>query len=146
MREIEFRGKRADNGEWVYGYYAVHHMPDASDDNETSHGFQEVHVIFNDNPGNRNKLYWTEVNYRTVGQFTGLYDKNNKKIYEHDIIELTEKLIDGSGKTTYVGNVVCQNACFHFRMDKINYIILGYVDKKQIKIIGNIHDNPELMK
>lgn len=87
-----------------------------------------------------------EVDLASVGQFTGLYDKNNKEIYENDIIELTEKMIDGNGKKIYVGKVLYEKGCFHFRMDKINLIILGYVDKKQIKIIGNIHDNPELLK
>lgn len=143
MRTIKFRGKRIDTGEWCEGYYATKGV-----DEETLKHFICVPQFSAQGSLYEQMFYLMdyEVDLASVGQFTGLYDKNNKEIYENDIIELTEKMIDGNGKTKYVGKVLYEKGCFHFRMDKINLIILGYVDKKQIKIIGNIHDNPELLK
>ncbi len=118
MREILFRGKTTDRGEWVQGCYT-----------ETLR-YNNLHWIWN------GKNHFT-VNPETVGQYTGLTDKNGTKIFEGDIIE------------TKNGVYACfWDSCnFEFGVDnKKESFGIAYVPIKGLKVIGNIHDNPELLK
>jgi uncharacterized phage protein (TIGR01671 family) len=127
MHEILFRGKRKDNGEWVYGYYC-------------KYGFtgQEKHYII---PTFASALYVFDVIPETVGQDTGLNDENGKRIFKGDILE------DSCG---WIFEVIWddENGRFLGRHSKPRgdtYIC--YVGREpKCVVIGNIHDNPELLE
>lgn len=146
MRTIKFRGKRCDNGEWVYGYYA-----------RLSNEFKEWHCIMTEIDASENyikdcngyNMTYTPVNHNTVGQFTGLYDKNGEEIYEGDILQWGE----GDYKIKQV--VMFVHGAFGYKCDP--YTFVSYVGNSnfnfwakgtdsRFEIIGNIHDNPELLE
>lgn len=140
MREILFKAKRIDNGEWVEGCYAVHK------------GKIFIGVSINETfyiP----VLSWLEVTSETLCQFTGLCDKNGKKIWENDIIKYHfgenyapikygcyQNCFD-SQKTEHVGFYVDWSDGKCLRKD------LGYwINMVDTMPVGNIFDNPELLQ
>ena len=132
MREILFRGKRIDNGEWVYG--------------NLNYGTIEIKSIkdsyyisdFDVNPWDK-KFY--PVIPESVGQYTGLTDKNGKKIFEGDICRMKADRLKGYGAIIFMGSafVLCDKT-----HKKTRYYPL-YPDG-QFTVVGNIHDNPELLE
>lgn len=133
MREIKFRGKRTDNGEWVYGYAA-----------KFVHGL--IPVILEDT---EDGIESRKINPHTVGQFTGLSDYDGAEIFEGDIVKCSYThpvdigSFDGPNEQeeTVIGAVEYRNGCFF-----IGVYDIGSFDIDEMEIIGNIHDNPELLK
>lgn len=128
MREIKFRGKRIDTGEWVYGYLA--------DENYIN----DINTV---------DLSSVEVEPDTVGQYTGMEDKDGKEIYEGDIVNAP--LLD-----PIFGDIISDafdNAAISFNNG--SFVVAYYKGRHKIylqdlydiiEIIGNHWDNPELLE
>lgn len=125
-----FRGKEKDSGKWIYG--DLRHISDG-------HGGYILCIVDNTN-GRNNDVTGVEVVPETVGMFTGLTDKNGTKIFEGDIVSLRKC-------NELIYKVVYDN--FRFELHNKNDIacyVLSIYKSKDLEIIGNIHDNPELLK
>lgn len=124
MREILFRGKISGTNKWIEGYLFVsqeggHYIVDTNNDGDNS---IPVRLIL--------------VSPETVGQYTGLKDKNGKKIFEGDIVKEYNSLGEYNG----IGNVQWDELFLAWHVDKYG----GYINNYEV--IGNIHSNPELLE
>lgn len=142
MREMLFRGKKKYNGKWVEGYL----FPNL-------YGDFEIREC-----GTYDEDFYTddyEIFPETIGQYTGLTDKNGKKIFEGDIVKCTDTFSDYE----FIAVVMFGNPKgeynWGFQLNRIsganaNTDILLWVDMEEtgafIEVIGNIHDNFELLK
>lgn len=131
MREILFRGKRQDNGEWVEGFFA-------------KSGDKTFILIDNDFAVGYVKM--KEVIPETVGEYTGLTDNNGKKIFEGDIVAEAcgwKGLVEFF--TEDIGSCGCCVPQFDGSGFKAKYKNLDSgVDMRSCTIVGNIYDNPEM--
>lgn len=158
MRQIIFRGKRVDNGEWVEGFYEQTYTYDTN---------KQLHrILWNDEK--TKTAFCADIIPETLGQFTGMTDKNGKRIFEGDIVEFLGSKYEVvfelgafglAGVTDWDAierqipiSIGCDNdlcACLND-----NYISLWeiswnleteYNELNTVKIIGNRFDNPELL-
>lgn len=131
MRTIKFRGKNLD-GEWVYGFYV-------EEERQTINGFEKKHFIVNDG--------YDYVKPDTVGQFTGLYDKDGKEIYEGDIIgchnpDIKHLIFYNEKQGRFM-------AALNGDIENDFVGVCGLDDSRwnaSKEVIGNVYDNPELLK
>jgi len=131
MREILFRGKRIDNGKWVFGFY---------------YKTRGIHIILGDTmPDNTGQREY-EVDPETVGEYTNMKTKNSEMIFEGDIIKINEchilqkptigKIVwMGSGLWCEIKNPITKTW---------NPIGIEVMLTMGCEVAGNIHDNPEL--
>ena len=158
MREILFRGKRLYDGEWVYGFY-VHCADRWGRDKDLIQSLDIESGEFG---------FLHEVDPETVGQYTGLTDKNGKKIFEGDIFKFKDEawssyytscgteydswevenygvvgFCDDSGRFDFVRYKFNENSVEADLHENNSIAFADFVG--ELEIIGNIHDNPELM-
>lgn len=123
-REILFRGKRVDDGEWVYG------------------------DLEHNGKGKKKWVNGDKIIPETVGQYTGLTDKNGEKIFEGDIVRyetIARNGYDGIYKVVFED----RNGCGYFGIaySDIETCFFCYsVPASQMEVIGNLYDNPELLR
>ena len=121
MRDIKFRGKIKNPkvNKWVYGYLV-----------------DECHI------NEKNQLGYTLIRKETIGQYTGLKDKNGKEIYEGDIVQsdIDRAYVKWNDKYGYFQLIPIGD--YYFDSDVIGQA-LEYAD---LEVIGNIYDNPELLE
>lgn len=148
-REILFRGKRVDNGEWAYGRGLLQCKDELG--NETVAVFEDIvkSEKYIKKEG-RYTLYYAPVKAETLGQYTGLKDKKGTKIFEGDILEYIGKRKDNKNKV-YRRKVVFHEGMFALLSKELRaYSALNYHCMKDgrsaWRVIGNIHDNPELIE
>lgn len=153
-REILFRGKRLNNGEWVYGYLA--RFRNFANEVYTSiiqiNDYETQECSIQDN---------TCVIPETVGQYTGLTDKNGKKIFEGDIVRYGKGIYEWNKKDWEfeVGIIEFKDGAFIindiYSNDGYNELSCLYHEINcsgkydsgtLLEVIGNIHDNPELLE
>lgn len=143
MREILFRGKRADNGEWVYGYYTKHIS-----------GKIFIRCIGKD----CKQSY--EVIPESVGQYTGLNDKNGNKIFDGDIVHYYCSDVTALVKFGLYVDIDVNKEAYGFYSEykeseiggSSEKLVQEVIDHREsdeeygCEVIGNVYDNPELLE
>lgn len=139
MRESKFRGKRLDNGEWVYGYYYTQIITHAGNRKSRDHFIRTE----------QNIRY--EVDPDTVGQYTGIHDnsEDETEVFEGDVVEFFY------GSKQYIGEVKFEAGTFILGCNRLPDSYITLLDIIEIDrdyfwidgiVKGNKYDNPELLK
>lgn len=134
MREILFRGKSVDNGEWVYGYLVCDTVCYGRPDHHS-------YIVDHAHPsGCFGRDIYTEIDASTVGQYIGLKDKNGRRIFEGDIVT-------GYFADEKINGVIQYGSDAQFYIDRSDlYGIFLNNAEDWVEIIGNIHDDPEFLE
>lgn len=132
MRDIKFRGKIKNPkvNKWVYGYLV-----------------DECHI------NEKNQLGYTPIRKETIGQYTGLKDRNMKEIYEGDIVlyQDWEQCYEGGGNDSFINKGIVEynesNCCFNVtERATIDIEDVLYEGNEDLEVIGNIYDNKNLLE
>ena len=126
MRTIKFRGKGKKYGKWYFGNLYDRDI------------YGRTHIL------TINEGFFT-IDPHTIGQFTGLYDKNSKEIYEGDILRINDFTnVECVFRHGAFGYIYCKD--FHSFAGNTNYTFNPKNTDEDFEVIGNIYDNPELLK
>ena len=136
MREILFHGKRTDNGEWVEGYLVIKCDPLI--------GIYYYYIVLQHH--GESFADWFLVDCETVGQYTGRNDKNGKKIFDGDICQINNHpLIDNTPFVVEWEDFVYNGWVWRDLDEDGSEDSFTEAVARSCEIIGNIHDNPELL-
>lgn len=143
MREILFRGKRTDNGEWIEGFYSAEEYNPYIGKIEY---IPRIQII--------GKCVSMGVLPETVGQFTGLTDKNGKRIFEGDIVKGIAYSVERIGVIVWIDEIASFGVRYFKSVNStawenssiLRCASMGKTDEFAAEIIGNIHDKPELLE
>lgn len=152
MREILFRGKRLNNGEWVEGFFAEKKDPLLESDVRNAFILAQARGDF--------FATWFPVDPSTVGQYTGLTDKNGERIFEGDVVRATIKRSYGCQSPRTEKGVIGYDCIGMIGLilyrakngenvwsDFFNELSMsGLIEDYYFEVIGNIHDNTELLE
>ncbi len=134
-REILFKAKRKDNGEWVEGNLIT---------NERNENQKYIGYIFDERNGIIEDFDLVEVIPDTICQYTGLTDKNGKEIWENDICIIEDGTLDEED-----GCFICKwdNCTARYILDGSGLAVdFDNVDERDIEVIGNVFDNADLLE
>lgn len=155
MREILFKAKRINNGEWVEGYYLRDQYHIGGKD-----------IIFYRKDSDRFTVYTNIIDPKTLCEFTGRCDKNGNRIWENDILmchgnpeDLAKAVFGEFGvRDVETGSIVDKVVGWHYEIiptDAISRcepfcwsmpLTEYYIDRCEMEVVGNIFDNPELLQ
>jgi uncharacterized phage protein (TIGR01671 family) len=133
-RQIKFRGKRIDDGEWIYGYLA---------DVQEQYGYATINSYFDDKDGHWETCDYVDVN--TVGQYTGYNDDEGQEIFEGDLIryqyEDSDSYTGWHGLREVTDEVVFEYGSFRLKNTyPFNIDSLWDMNNPKVEVIGNIHE------
>ena len=145
MREILFKAKRVDNGEWVEGYYLCDNLK--NNDMQNDYEIHSMLAIEKETQTNTIKTMFYEIDPNTLSQYTRLKDKHGNKIFENDIVTMSNENYVIVWETT--GNdpeyKIQGFGCNHIK-GYMGNIPLRTKQNERLEIIGNKFDNPELLE
>ena len=143
MREILFRGKSIKTNQWIYGGFHIWEKRQVCALSNDSLKDDEISYVITVNSfadwNMPRTMQAVEVIADTVGQYTGLTDRNGNKIFEGDIVNiLTEN--------EEIGVIVYEDGGFIVHADKFSIDIIYKINRTDVEVIGNKYDNPKLME
>ncbi len=138
-REILFRGKRKDNGEWITVRTVLHlsdgtvYMPSIRNDVPIATMTEEGNIV------ELRNIFWCEIVPETLCQYVGTTDIKDNRIFEGDIVKVKDNLTE----MTFIGEVGYSNSSFAISDGFITHY--RWIDY-EVEVIGNVIDNPELLE
>lgn len=132
MREILFKANRISDGEWVEGYYVE------------QYGSTQIYLL--DEDSREYEFDCVHIDKNTLCQYTGLTDKNGNKIWENDVVKKVDTNALGWARERYCKVSFNKMGYWMITTEYGDGYWIGEFESEQLEVIGNIFDNPELVK